>query len=244
VGGFDQQVAWVTGGSSGIGAAVVDVLRSGGAAVAVMDLRRSEQTAGVRYFDCDISSADAVEAAASAIEAEVGPPDILVTCAGVSGSAPIGELADELWSRVIAVNLTGTFNVVRRVFPTMTRRRRGQIVLISSDSAVRVLPGQAAYSASKAGVVALGKVVAVEGASYGIRCNTIAPGIVDTPMSRQRWPSREDLDAAATTSAVANLMGAVLDPVDIADAVAFLCGTASRHITGQLLHVNGGAQLG
>jgi len=145
-----------------------------------------------------------------------------------------------LWNRILAVNLTGTFNMIRRVMGGMLKMGWGRIVLISSDSAFRVSAGQAAYASTKAAVITLGQVAAVEGGPAGITCNIVSPGIIDTPMSRRRWNTREELRAAVTSSTLSNPQGAVLEADDVANAAAFLCLPESGHITGQTLHVNGG----
>lgn len=153
-----------------------------------------------------MTSAEDVEAATSAAERRLGPADILVTPPGTSGGAPVSAFPDDLWARLLAVNLTGTFRFARRVLGPMCARRSGRIVLISSDAAVRPMAGGAGYAASKAAVTALGKVLAIDGGPHGVTCNVISPGIVDTPMSRRRW-SREQMRVAVSDSAQANALG-------------------------------------
>jgi NAD(P)-dependent dehydrogenase (short-subunit alcohol dehydrogenase family) len=134
-------------------------------------------------------------------------------------------------------------HVTRAVLGGMLERGFGRVVNIASGTAVRVSAGTAAYAASKAGLIALTKAVAVEGATRGVTANAVAPGLVDTPLMRAVMPTRELLEAAAATSAIANPMGVVLDAEDIAHAVAFLASVASGRITGQVLHVNAGAVM-
>jgi NAD(P)-dependent dehydrogenase (short-subunit alcohol dehydrogenase family) len=143
----------------------------------------------------------------------------------------------------MAVNLTGAFHVTRAVLGGMIERGYGRIVNVASGTAVRVSPGAAAYAASKAGLIALTKAVALEGAAHSVTANAVAPGLVDTPMTRRLMPTDEALSTAATSSPIANPMGTVLSPDDIAHAIHFLCQTRSGRITGQVLHVNAGALM-
>lgn len=233
------EVAWISGGSSGIGLATARKLQALGADAAVLDVVPPPETS-FTFAECDISSAAAVSAAAERLESELGPPTILIACAAVTGSAPLGEFPDELWHRLLAVNLTGTFHLVRQVIPGMCARRQGRIVLFSSDAGARPLPGHAGYAATKAAIVGLGRVAAAEGGPFGVTCNVVAPGVVDTPASRGRWNSRDRLVQAVRDSPIRNLLGVVLDPDDVAEAVAYLVSPASRYVTGQTLHINAG----
>ena len=123
----------------------------------------------------------------------------------------------------------------------MITRRHGRIINIVSGSGVRVGAGVGAYGASKAGLIALTKALANEGAESGVTANAVAPGLVDTPMMRMHMPETETLEAAARVSNISNPMGLVLEPEDIAHAVAFLCHPESKGITGQVIHVNAGS---
>lgn len=235
------RTAWVTGGASGIGYATVKKLRALGAQVAILDLTRPAGLPEEEEVElCDISSRASVDAAAAALERRFGPPDILVNSAGIAGGAPIAEFPDALWDRIVAVNLTGSFNMIRRVLGGMMARRWGRIILLSSDAAFQAAPRQAAYAATKAAVVVLGQVTAAEGGPAGVTCNILSPGIIDTPMTRRRWSSREELEAAVNSVGTRNPLGAVLDADDLAHAAAFLCHPDSGHITGQTLHINAG----
>jgi NAD(P)-dependent dehydrogenase (short-subunit alcohol dehydrogenase family) len=240
--GMRGEVAWISGGSSGIGLATARKLQALGVRVGVFDVAVPADSA-VAFAECDISSAAAVTAAAGALEEELGPPTILVACAGITGSAPLAEYPEDLWQRLLDVNLSGTFHLVRQVFGGMCARRRGRIVLFSSDASVRPMPGHAGYTATKAGITALGRVAATEGGPYGVTCNVVSPGVVDTPLARGRWNSRVRLEQAVRDSPSRNLLGVVLDADDIAEAVAYLVSPASRYVTGQTLHVNAGGIL-
>jgi NAD(P)-dependent dehydrogenase (short-subunit alcohol dehydrogenase family) len=241
---LEGKVAWVTGGASGIGHAIVNRLRSMGAQVAILDLRRS---AGLDpkeiVHTCDVSSRSSIDSAAQGLDASLGAPDILVNCAGASVAAPIANHDPAVWDSMLAVNLTGSFNMVRRVFSTMASRKWGRIVLTSSDAAFRPIATLGAYAASKAGVVALGRAVAAEGAPHGITCNILSPGIIDTPMTRAHFGTPEALQEAVTSGALSNPMGVMLNPDDLANAAAFLCHPDSQGFTGQILNVNAGSLM-
>jgi NAD(P)-dependent dehydrogenase (short-subunit alcohol dehydrogenase family) len=235
------RVAWVTGGASGMGAATVELLRARRATVGVFDVKGLEGAPGDHNLLCDVADPVAVVRATEAMASAIGPADILVSSAGIFEVHALGKTSDEVWARVVGVNLTGVFNMTRAVFTGMCDRGWGRIVSIASASAYRVGMGLTAYGASKAGVVALMKGTALEGAAHGVTANSIAPGIVDTPMIRKYFPTDERMQRAASDSPVANPQQAVIQPADVASAVVFLCLPESHRITGQTLHVNGGA---
>jgi NAD(P)-dependent dehydrogenase (short-subunit alcohol dehydrogenase family) len=247
---YAGQVAIVTGAASGIGRAVALRLARDGAAVALLDVQADGALAtqaalppGARscVAAVDVSDAAQVRAAVEAAVAALGTPAILVNCAGISRGGPVAGLALEDWERVQAVNLRGTMLCCQAVTPLMAAAGYGRVVNISSGTGVRVGPGSAAYAASKAGVIALTKALAGELASSGVTANVVAPGITDTAMTRAAFGTREAIEAAAREGRIANPMGEVLEPEDMAAAVAFFALPESRHITGQTLHVNAGA---
>jgi 2-hydroxycyclohexanecarboxyl-CoA dehydrogenase len=235
---LDGKVAWVTGGASGIGLAIVDRLRSLGASVAVLDIHRPDSLSDSQSIQlCNITERASVDEVSARLESLLGPPHILVNCAGIAGGSMLADHDPTLWDRIIAVNLTGTFNIVRKVFRMMATSGSGRIVLFTSDAAFMSDAGLGAYAASKAGVTAFGRAVATEGGPLGISCNMISPGLVDTPMARAHFGSQEAFRSAA---AAGNVLGVVLEPEDLAATAAFLCLPESRYITGQVLHVNAG----
>jgi 2-hydroxycyclohexanecarboxyl-CoA dehydrogenase len=248
MGDLDDRTAWVTGGASGIGRATVARLADEGAHVGVLDMDEAGAVEVAARYDgggvrCDVADPRSVDAAVGVLVERVGVPDILVNAAGISMSAPVAVHDEASWERVMAVNLTGAFHVTRAVLGGMIERGYGRIVNVASGTAVRVSPGAAAYAASKAGLIALTKAVALEGAAHSVTANAVAPGLVDTPMTRRLMPTDEALSTAATSSPIANPMGTVLSPDDIAHAIHFLCQTRSGRITGQVLHVNAGALM-
>lgn len=245
---FSGQTAWVTGAASGIGRAIARELASAGARVAAIDLdgdaaRMVAAAIGAVAIGCDVADEAAVAAAARELEEHVGPADILVNAAGISHAEPVAAHASASWRRVLEVNLSGPFYMTRAVLAGMMRRGYGRIINITSASGVRVGSGVAAYGSSKAGLIALTKAIANEAAAHGVTANAVAPGLVDTEMMRKMFSTTEVLQAMAKNSPIANPIGKVLQPEDIAHAVAFLCHPRAWGITGQVLHVNAGALM-
>jgi NAD(P)-dependent dehydrogenase (short-subunit alcohol dehydrogenase family) len=238
------QIAVVTGGSSGIGAATVRELTELGARVAVLDLVAVDDSPAALTVSCDITRGDEVDRCLAQVGRELGDPDILVPCAGATGPYPFVDFPDAEWRRIFAVNVDATFYLCRAVLAGMMARERGRIVLISSGAGVRPSKGTAAYASSKAAVIGLGKLIALEAAESGVTCNIVAPGLVATPMSMGFYGGdMDELRRVATTTIVANAMKVVLEPADIASVIGFLCLPAARYITGQTLHVNGGSLM-
>lgn len=236
-----SRVAWVTGGSSGIGHATVARLASLGAAVGVLDLNPPE--ADVPWVRCDVADSGSVDSATAALARETGHADILVSSAGVTALQRIAELDDATWNRILAVNLSGAMYVIRACLPFMTQRGWGRIITVGSAGAVRVQPARAAYASSKAALVALTKVAALEAAPFGVTANVVAPGLTDTQLAASVHGSRDALVDVAGRSVRANPMEALLEPAEVAGAIAYLCSEDGRHMTGQVLHVNAGGVM-
>jgi NAD(P)-dependent dehydrogenase (short-subunit alcohol dehydrogenase family) len=184
--------AIVTGGASGLGAATAAALASRGAQVAAFDLKDGPKVEGVRYFRCDVADEDSAKTAIAAANGAHGPPGILVNCAGIGGSVRVvgreGPMPLAAFEKIIRVNLTGTFNMIRLVGAEMSvvepddSGNRGIIVSTASVAAFEGQIGQAAYSASKGGIAAMTLPIAREFARFGIRVNAIAPGLFETPL--------------------------------------------------------------
>jgi len=239
------QVALVTGGSRGIGAAVARALAAAGAYVAVGCRARREQAetvvaviaaaggaAEVAAFD--VADGAAVQAAVGALVKRLGKVDVLVNNAGVSLDALILRTSDEQWQDVVDVNLKGVFNCTKAVARPMMRARSGRIVNIGSVVGAMGNAGQAAYAATKAGIVGFTKATARELAPRGIRANVVAPGFIETEMTAR-------LDAATRDVYLSLIpLGTLGTAADVAAAVAFLAGPGGAYITGQVIHVNGG----
>lgn len=233
--------AWVTGGASGIGAAIVSALGHAGARVVSLDrsypaaaLSAGAALSPVTCTHLDVRDSAEVEAVARELAAAGLEPDIVVNSAGLVNDAPVWKLRDEQWSEVLDVNLTGAFRVVRAVAPAMRERRSGAIVNIASINGIRGKFGQANYTASKGGVIALTKTLARELGPRGIRVNAVAPGMIDTPMTLT-LPEEVRENARAET-----LLGHLGRPQDIAAAVVFLVSPLAAHVTGHVLVVDGG----
>ena len=179
---FDGQVALVTGGSSGIGAAVAERLLREGAKVATLDLVHGGPS-GVLSLTADVRSSQELAAAVERAEAELGPLSILVCSAGITGdSLRTVEVSDEEWRRVMAINADGTFFANRAVIPGMTERNYGRIVNIASIAGKEGNPMAAAYSSSKAAVIAMTKAIGKDLAGTNVLVNCIAPAVIETPL--------------------------------------------------------------
>jgi 2-hydroxycyclohexanecarboxyl-CoA dehydrogenase len=246
-----SRVAVVTGGASGMGEATCHELGRRGLKVAVLDVN---ETAAQRVTDdlradgvtaigvgVDVTDRAGVEHAFAKIRSELGPVTILVTSAGMFDFSPFLDISVESWSRIVDVNLTGTFHCCQVALPDMVHAKWGRIVMISSSSAQRGSPFAAHYAASKGGVMTLTKSLAREYAEHGITVNNIPPSGIETPMQHQGQaagylPSNEQMASSIP-------LGYLGTGADIAAAVGFLCSEEARFITGQTLGVNGGAVM-
>jgi 3-oxoacyl-[acyl-carrier protein] reductase/meso-butanediol dehydrogenase/(S,S)-butanediol dehydrogenase/diacetyl reductase len=236
VGSLDGHKAIVTGGASGIGAAICERFVAEGARVAVLD-RRVEGIEGPA-FACDVANSAAVESAtASAVDALGGLTD-LVNNAGVGRNKPLHQYTDTDWALLLGVNLTGTFNCMRAVIPLLLEAGGGSIVNNASVNAVRPLSGEAPYSAAKAGVVNLTMTAALEYAPT-IRVNCVSPGMIATALTSLVTSNPEWLAAAEKGTPLQRVGTAD----DVANVVAFLCSDAAAYITGQNFIIDGGATL-
>ena len=227
-------VAVVTGAARGLGAAVAATLRANGRRVAGIDLRAG--TGVDLAVEVDVTDAAGVAAAVARIERELGPVEELVTAAGIYEMAPIDEIDEARWDRMLGVNLSGTATVCAAVLPGMVTRGRGAVVTISSDLGVGGSQGDAHYAASKGAIVGLSRALATEVAGRGVSVNSVAPGAADTPMLEDGspWRATEFLDTLPVRRLVR--------PDEIAAAALFLldAGTA---ISGQVLSPNAGATI-
>jgi NAD(P)-dependent dehydrogenase (short-subunit alcohol dehydrogenase family) len=232
---FEGKRALVTGAAGGVGRSTVDLLREEGAEVVGVDLRESD---GVR--PCDVSDPASVTAAVAAAVAELGGLDVLVNVAGIDQFRRFEDLDVETWNRHLAVNLTGPMLMSHAALPHL-RASRGNIVTIASIAGLRAQPYQAAYCASKAGVVMLMKSLALELHADGVRANTVCPGGVatDLPMAAAAEHTDSQLDWGLLTETAGGRYG-FMPPRDIADAVAYLASDAAASVTGAVLSVDRG----
>ncbi len=246
-----SRVAVVTGGASGIGLGVARRFAAEGRQVAILD-RNAEaaetaaaevQAQGGRAIAVAVDVADraSVDSGYARIRSELGPIELLVTSAGIESFTSILDITREGWDRMIAINLTGTFNCIQAALPDMIAAQWGRIVTIASSSAQSGAPRMAHYVASKGGVIGLTKALAVELARQGITVNTVPPSLVDTPMSRNAEAAGDfpGVDVVAPMVPV----GRAGTPDDIAVACSFLCSDEAAYITGQVIGVNGGMYI-
>jgi NAD(P)-dependent dehydrogenase (short-subunit alcohol dehydrogenase family) len=232
---FEGKRALVTGAAGGVGRSTVDLLREEGADVVGVDLREAD---GVR--PCDVSDPASVTAAVASAVEELGGLDVLVNVAGIDQFRRFEDLDVETWNRHLAVNLTGPMLMSHAALPHL-RASRGNIVTIASIAGLRAQPYQAAYCASKAGVVMLMKSLALELHADGVRANTVCPGGVDTdlPMAAAAEHADSKLDWGLLTETAGGRYG-FMPPRDIADAVAYLASDAAASVTGAVLSVDRG----
>ncbi len=241
------RTAIVTGGASGIGGAIARRLAADGALVAIFDRDGEAARAAAKAIaeegnravgiEVDVTDRAAIDAGAAQVREQLGAPGILVNSAGITVAGPSLEVTAETWNRVLAVNLTGTFECCQAVLPDMIAAGWGRIVNISSSSMHSGVPGMAAYVSSKAGVVGLTKVLALEFGRKGVTVNTIPPGFIETPMMRDTLSKGVfDMDLQLAKTPV----GRIGQPEDIAATCAFLVSEQAGYITGQVIGVNGG----
>lgn len=241
------KVAVVTGGSSGIGAASVELLAESGASVAVLDkvdadVRRelSKNLCGqVRFFQADISRGSEFGPIVDEIQATLGTPTLLVNNAGIQHYGSITETPEEEWDRVMAINLKGAFLCSKAFIPGMVRAGRGAIVNVSSVQSFIVQRRVAAYATSKTALLGLTRSIAVDYAP-AIRCNTVCPGSVDTPMLRAAIGESAEI---AEQCKQMHLLGRIGRAEEIADLICFLLSEKASFITGQAFRIDGGLGL-
>jgi 2-dehydro-3-deoxy-L-rhamnonate dehydrogenase (NAD+) len=229
---FSNRVALVTGGARGIGAATAARLRAGGATVAVFDLGAEE---GDLAFAGDVTRSADLQDAVAQVEDACGRLDILVCCAGVSGdSLRTVDVSDQEWNRVLAINAGGVFFANRAVLPGMIRRGYGRIVNVASIAGKEGNPMAAAYSASKAAVIALTKAVGKDVADSGVLVNCIAPAVIDTPMLGDMTQEHIDYMVARIP------MGRLGRAEEAAALIAFLASEDMTFSTGACFDLSGG----
>jgi 3-oxoacyl-[acyl-carrier protein] reductase len=227
----------VTGGNRGIGLAIARAFADAGDKVAIT-YRSGEPPAGFLAVKCDITDSEQVEQAFKEIESEQGAVEVLVANAGVTRDQLLLRMTDEDFTSVLDTNLTGTFRVVKAATKKMLRARKGRIVLISSVVGLLGSAGQANYAASKAGLVGFARSVARELGSRNITVNVVAPGFVDTDMTRVLTDEQRKGIVAQVP------LGRYARPEEIASSVRFLASDEAAYITGAVIPVDGGLGMG
>jgi 2-hydroxycyclohexanecarboxyl-CoA dehydrogenase len=241
-----ERTALVTGGASGIGAATCRRLAAEGARVAVTDVdvdgaRRVAEEIDSDAYELDVRSDHSIRAAVEAAERDLGPTDVLVNNAGDDEWGWFTETDPALWDRVLAVNLRGVIAVTHRVLPGMQERRRGRIVNTASEAGRVGSSGSAAYSAAKAGVIGFTKTIAVESGRFGITCNAVAPGPIETPLLMGAPERLGEVGRRLVETMVgATTLRRLGQPEEVAAAIAFLASDDASYVTGQALGVSGG----
>ena len=240
------KVAVVTGGSRGIGRAICLRFASAGADVAFIYAGNEEratetlselQNLGVKAkaYKCDVSSFEDTAAVFKNIISEFGTIDVLVNSAGITKDKLLLGMKEEDFTKVVDVNLKGTFNTVKQVYPIFAKKRAGKIINISSVAGIIGNPGQVNYAASKAGVIGLTKSAAKELASRGVCCNAIAPGFIETDMTEKFSKDEKVLNGIP--------MKRVGAPEEVAELALFLALPVSDYITGEVIRIDGGLAI-
>lgn len=230
---LDGHRAVITGGVSGIGAAIAQRFRDLGAQVAVLDRR-----AGTDVIECDVADSRSVGAAIDTAVTSLGGITDLICNAGMGRNKPLHDYGDAEWALVLGVNLTGVFNCIRAAVPSMLAGGGGSIVTIASANGLKPLPGEAPYSAAKAAVINLTMTAALEYAP-SIRANCVSPGLIDTPLTEMITADASLRSAAENGTPLARIGQAE----EAAALVAFLSSADAGYITGQNILIDGGAQL-
>jgi NAD(P)-dependent dehydrogenase (short-subunit alcohol dehydrogenase family) len=243
---FDGKVAIVTGAAKGIGEAAARRLAESGALVALLDIdtESGKATAATvpnsAFFQCDVSSSFQVEAAVNSVVERFGGVDIVVSNAGIQEYGDVVGTSEELWDKVLNINLKGCFLISKYAVPYMLKRGAGAIVVVGSVQSMSAIGGSAAYVTAKHGLLGLVRAMALDYAKKGIRVNCVCPGAIDTPMLR--WAANLDPnpEKVIETCDRMHAIGRIGQPSEVADAIAYLASDAASFITGAALLVDGG----
>jgi len=233
-------VAVVTGGSSGIGAATAAELTARGARVAVLDRAEGSGVEDLPLYRADVQSDDEVRAAIDAVVADHGGLDIVINNAGIGAQGDVTANPSDHWLQLLDINVVGIARVSAAALPHLRRSRAAVIVNTCSIAALVGLPQRAAYSASKGAVLALTRAMAADHVREGIRVNCVSPGTVNTPWVQRLLATAEDPEAMLTQLRARQPTNALVEPEDVARAIAYLASPLSGAVTGISLSVDGG----
>ena len=244
------KTAIVTGSAQGIGAAVAVMMAQEGADICLTDIQPEEAAAGVLetikaegrnalYVQGDVSSFEAAGTVVENAVDDLEKVDILVNNAGINWDGVCWKMKEEQWDRVLDINLKGYFNFTRHAAPLFKTRKAGRIINVTSINGMRGKFGQSNYAASKAGVIGYTKAVAKELGAFGVTVNAVAPGLIDTPMLKES-KDRDKIIDMAMPEIVLKRIG---KPEDLADLICFLASDRARHITGEVIKVDGGQYI-
>jgi len=245
---LEGKVAIVTGGSLGIGSAIALDLAANGADVAINYRRHDTEAQQVvaqiekmgrrgLAVKADVASFKDAEAMVREVMETFGHLDILVNNAGINRDAVVWKMTEEQWDECLATNLKGYFNYIHAVAPIFKEQGHGKIVNITSINGLRGKFGQSNYSAAKAGIIGLTKAVAKELAKFDVNVNAVAPGLIETDMVREAPQNVKDMALAEI------VLGRLGKPEEVAYVVTFLCSEKARHITGEIIKVDGGQYI-
>ena len=243
-GEFDGLVALVTGGASGIGAAVVAELKAGGARVAALDLNADTGQADESSLAavCDVSDDASCRAAVQAVVDHFGQLDIVVNNAGIGAQGTVADTDDDEWHRVFDVNVVGMVRITRAALPHLRASRAASVVNTGSIAATAGLPQRVLYSATKGAVLAMTRAMAADHLREGIRVNCVLPGTADTPWIGRLLSAAADPEAERRALEARQPHGRLVSPAEVAGAVAYLASPRSGSTTGVDLAVDGGMQ--
>lgn len=239
---FDGLVAVVTGGASGIGAAIAQRLRSGGAKVVIFDIAKLESTNDTLSLSVDVSNSESVKMGMSEALMRFGKLDILVNNAGIGAQGKVVDNPDEEWRSVFEVNVLGIVRVTREAMPYLLRSATASIVNISSIAATAGLPERVLYSASKGAVSAMTRSMAADYIHEGVRVNAVNPGTADTPWVERLLARSDNPEAERLSLNARQPHGRLVTTEEIAEAVAYLAGPKSESTTGASIALDGGMQ--
>ena len=234
----ETRTVLVTGGSRGIGLATARLFADRGHRVAVTSRAGAPDDDRLLWVACDQADSDAVDAAYQAIEAELGPVEVLVANAGITRDQLVLRMSDEDFAAVVDTNLNGAYRMAKRAARPMLRARWGRLIFVSSVVGLLGSAGQVNYAASKAGLVGMARSLARELGSRSITANVVAPG----PVATEMFGALSEEQQSAITDAVP--LGRVADPAEVAAAVAFLASEGGAYITGAVIPVDGGLGMG